>query len=63
MQLTRSETVSVPRKEWEALRSDVQEMKELVSGMASAMQSMVDATTMLSDSPMGKMLANMFPKQ
>lgn len=61
MALLKSETVAVPRKEWDQLRNDVQELKEMVSGMASAMQAMADASAALSNSPMGKMLGNMFP--
>lgn len=58
-----SETVTVPRAEWESLRKDVQEIKELVSGIASAMSTMAEASSMLSNSPIGKMLGNMFPTE
>lgn len=62
MSLLKSETVTVPRKEWEALRKDVQELKEMVSGMASAMSAVADGASALSNSPLGKMLGNMFPE-
>lgn len=61
MALFKEETVTVSRKEWEALRKDVQEVKEMVAGMASAMSSMAEASAALSNSPMGKMLGNLFP--
>jgi hypothetical protein len=61
MALFKEETVTVSRKEWDALRKDVQEVKELVAGMASAMSSMAEASAALSNSPMGKMLGNLFP--
>lgn len=62
MSLLKSENVVVPRKEWEALRKDVQELKEMVSGMASAMSAVADGASALSNSPLGKMLGNMFPE-
>lgn len=62
MSLLKSENVTVPRKEWEALRKDVQELKEMVSGMASAMSAVADGASALSNSPLGKMLGNMFPE-
>lgn len=61
MALFKEETVTVSRKEWDALRKDVQEVKEMVAGMASAMSSMAEASAALSNSPMGKMLGNLFP--
>ena len=61
MALFKEETVTVSRKEWDALRKDVQEIKEVVAGMASAMTSMAEASAALSQSPMGKMLGNLFP--
>ncbi len=61
MALFKEETVTVSRKEWVALRKDVQEVKEMVAGMASAMSSMAEASAALSNSPMGKMLGNLFP--
>ncbi len=63
MSLLRSETVTVPRKDLEKLVQEVQELKEIVTGMASAMQAMADASAALSESPMGKMLGNLFPGQ
>lgn len=61
MALFKSDPVMVEREEWDALRKDVQELKEIVTGMASAMQAMADASAALSSSPMGKMLGNLFP--
>lgn len=61
MALFKEETVTVSRKEWDALRKDVQEVKEMVAGMASALSSMAEASAALSSSPMGKMLGNLFP--
>ena len=61
MALFKEETVTVSRKEWDALRKDVQEVKEMVAGMASAMSSMAEASAALSNSPMGKMFGNLFP--
>jgi hypothetical protein len=61
MALLKSESVTVPRKEWDALRKDVQELKEMVSGMAEAMSSVAEGAAALSNSPIGKMFGNMFP--
>jgi len=63
MSLLKPDTVTVPRKEWEALRKDVQELKEMVAGMASAMSAVADGASALSNSPIGKMLGNMFPAE
>ncbi len=62
MSLLKSETVTIPRKEWDALRKDVQELKEMVSGMASAMSAVADGAAAFSSSPMGKMFGNLFPE-
>lgn len=56
-----NDTVTVSRKDWDGLVKDVQELKEMVAGIASAMSSMAEASSMLSNSPIGKMLGNMFP--
>lgn len=56
-----TDTVTIPRKEFEGLVKDVQELKEMVAGIASAMSTMAEASSMLSNSPIGKMLGNMFP--
>lgn len=61
MALFKSDPVMVDREEWEALRKDVQELKEIVSGMAQAMSAVADGASMLSNSPMGKMLGQLFP--
>lgn len=62
MALFKSDPVMVDREEWEALRKDVQELKEIVSGMAQAMSAVADGASMLSNSPMGKMLGQLFPE-
>lgn len=56
-----NDTVTVSRKDFEGLQRDVQELKEMVAGIASAMSTMAEASSMLSNSPIGKMLGNMFP--
>lgn len=61
MSLFKSDPVMVDREEWDALRKDVQELKEIVSGMAGAMSAVADGASMLSNSPMGKMLGQLFP--
>lgn len=61
MALFKADPVMVDREEWDALRKDVQELKEIVSGMASAMSAVADGASMLSNSPMGKMLGQLFP--
>ncbi len=63
MALLKSENVTIPRKEWEALRTDVQELKEMVAGMANAMSAVAEGASALSNSPIGKMLGNIFPDQ
>jgi hypothetical protein len=62
MALLRKDPVMVDRAEWDALRKDVQELKEIVSGMAGAMSAVADGASALSNSPLGKMLGNMFPE-
>jgi hypothetical protein len=61
MSLFKSDPVTVDREEWDALRKDVQELKEIVAGMASAMSAVADGASALSNSPMGKMLGQLFP--
>lgn len=61
MALFKADPVMVDREEWDALRKDVQELKEIVSGMASAMSAVADGASALSNSPMGKMLGQLFP--
>lgn len=63
MALFKSDPVMVDREEWDALRKDVQELKEIVSGMASAMSAVADGASALSNSPMGKMLGQLFPSE
>jgi hypothetical protein len=53
----------VTRKEWDQLIRDVQEIKENVNGMVSAMSAIADGASALSSSPLGKMLGNMFPTE
>jgi hypothetical protein len=53
--------IVVERKDWDALVKDVQELKEMVAGMASAMSSIAEGASFLSNSPIGKMLGNMLP--
>jgi hypothetical protein len=61
MSLFKSDPVTVDREVWDALRKDVQELKEIVAGMASAMSAVADGASALSNSPMGKMLGQLFP--
>lgn len=53
----------VTRKEWDQLIRDVQEIKENVNGMVSAMSAIADGASAFTNSPMGKMLGNMFPAE
>lgn len=62
MALFKTEPVMVDREEWDALRKDVQELKEIVTGMAGAMSAVAEGASALSNSPIGKMLGNMFPE-
>lgn len=57
----KSDPVMVDREDWEQLVKDVQEVKEMVAGMASAMSSIAEGASFLSNSPIGKMLGNMLP--
>lgn len=62
MSLFKSEPVMVDREEWNQLRTDVQELKEICNGMAGALSAVADGASALSNSPIGKMLGNMFPE-
>lgn len=53
----------VTRKEWDQLIRDVQEIKENVNGMVSAMSAIADGASAFSSSPLAKMLGNMFPAE
>jgi hypothetical protein len=55
-------TLTVPKEEWNRLRKDVQELKEICNGMAKALTAVADGASVLSNSPLGKMLGNMFPE-